>query len=88
MQTLSTNVRFESVDELRQELGEAFTCDTDVVGYISPGHGLKGKKVWIEQDEDLDRMYELHKKNITLCCYEKSTDGPDNPPSKRHRSRS
>ena len=44
--------------------------DTDM-GYIEPGHGLKGKKQWLSTDDDLTAMYEKHvgKRNILLWTY-------------------
>ena len=40
-------------------------------GYIEPGHGGKGRKVWIFDDGDVQRMYEAYsnKKWILLWCY-------------------
>jgi len=45
------------------------------MGYIEPGHGGKGRKVWICDDKDVDKMYETHvnKKRILLWCYSQST---------------
>jgi hypothetical protein len=41
------------------------------IGYIEPGHGFKGKKVWLLNDSDLKAMYKAHegKKTINLWCY-------------------
>ena len=40
-------------------------------GYIGPGHGARGKKVWIYKDDDIAEMYETHSGNrtIRLWCY-------------------
>lgn len=40
-------------------------------GYIEPGHGWKGKQLWINHDKDLDEMYTLYaaKKAVLLWCY-------------------
>ena len=40
-------------------------------GYIGPGHGARGKKVWIYNDDDVAAMYETHSGNrtIRLWCY-------------------
>ena len=41
------------------------------VGYIEPGHGLKGKKQWLNTDDDVKVMYEKHqgKTGILLWAY-------------------
>ena len=35
-------------------------------GYIIPGHGMKGKQVAINTDEELVAMYNFHKKKCIL----------------------
>ena len=43
------------------------------LGYIEPGHGLRGKQRWISSDEDLRDMYRMHStKEILLWCFEES----------------
>lgn len=41
------------------------------LGYIEPGHGMKGKKVWLYTDGDVQNMYERYqgKPSIRLWCY-------------------
>ena len=41
------------------------------IGYRELGHGLKGRKVWLHTDGDLQKMSEKHygKKSIQLWCY-------------------
>ncbi len=41
------------------------------IGYIEPGHGLKGRKQWINTDDDVDVMYSKHagKTAILLWAY-------------------
>ena len=41
------------------------------MGFIEPGNGGKGRKVWLLDNKDLERMYEVHqhKKQILLWCY-------------------
>ena len=41
------------------------------MGFIEPGHGSKGRKVWLFDDNDVQKIYEvhLHKKQILLWCY-------------------
>lgn len=45
--------------------------ETVDVGYIEPGHGLKGKKQWLFTDGDVEEMYKKHlgKRNIHLWAY-------------------
>ena len=45
------------------------------MGYIEPGHGGKGRKVWMHDDGDVQRMYEAYgnKKWILLWCYTEPT---------------
>ena len=41
------------------------------MGYVEPGHGMKGRKIWIHTDDDVKMMYEKYgkKKTILLWCY-------------------
>ena len=41
------------------------------LGYIEPGHGTKGRKQWLNNDEDVREMYTKHagKRNILLWAY-------------------
>lgn len=41
------------------------------MGYVEPGHGMKGRKMWINTDEDVKMMYVKHvkKKSLLLWCY-------------------
>ena len=41
------------------------------MGYVEPGHGMRGKKVWLFTDEEVNNMYEKHqgKPGICLWCY-------------------
>ena len=45
------------------------------IGYIEPGHGLRGRKVWLYTDVDLKGMYDTFtgKKSIQLWCYTHAT---------------
>ena len=51
---------------------EEFTEFDDIcVGYIEPGHGWKGKQVWLNSDEDITDLYVVCSKvkDILLWCY-------------------
>lgn len=72
----------KSVNELKEFISKNHPSGVDVpnlkeveMGYIEPGHGGKGRKVWICDDKDVDKMYETHvnKKRILLWCYSQST---------------
>jgi hypothetical protein len=57
-------------------------------GYVEPGHGLKGKKEWILDEDDVKAFLDKYRgkinKEFTLWCYSR---GPEsNKPSKRPRS--
>ena len=40
------------------------------MGYIESGHGAKGRRIWLCDDGDIEKMYSEHnKKKITLWCY-------------------
>ena len=41
------------------------------MGYVEPGHSMKGRKVWLFTDEDVNKMYERYqgKPTIRLWCY-------------------
>lgn len=58
-------------------------------GYFEPGHGLKGKKEWILDGDDIKKMMERHggkkTKEITLWCYSGS-EGESRPSRSRSRS--
>lgn len=62
-----------TVTELREFMSSA--CDVEDIakvdiGYVEPGHGSKGKKVWICSDDDVKAMYKAHKgRLINLWCY-------------------
>ena len=41
------------------------------IGYIEPGHGMKGRKQWLNSDDDVNEMYSNHtgRRNILLWAY-------------------
>ena len=63
--------QIETISDLKSELLARFTdrLSGDIeVGYIQPGHGLRGKQEWLCYDDDIQEMYDLHprKKSILL----------------------
>ena len=67
---------FCSIEELKEALHNKFPAElpqsTNIqVGYIEPGHGLRGKQQWLCEDGDLNDMYSHYagKKEITIWCF-------------------
>lgn len=68
--------RFASVRSLQEYVTEQTQEEAIDIGFIEPGHGMKGKQVWIVEDEDLATMYSLfnNKKDIILWCHVRKSD--------------
>ena len=66
VQTLRMNDKFTSLDRLNAQLqgecGDKVPLKIEQLGYIEPGHGLRGKQRWLINDEDLKEMYEKFEK--------------------------
>lgn len=58
---LNNQDKYESVDDIKQAISESVDSHVEIgkVGYILPGHGMKGRKCELEVDEDLNEMYAL-----------------------------
>ena len=56
------------------------------LGYYEPGHGTRGKKRYIMDDDDLEEMKTLYerKKEVLLWCYDPFVERP--PSAKKHKS--
>ena len=68
-------------------------ADTLEFGFITPGHGLKGRKEWLYSNEDVKEMIKTHKGcSVILWCYNcKKSVAPtasSNKQGNRSRSRS
>ena len=77
-----------TIDELKAKLCDELKIDIAELGYISPGHGLKGKLNPLTGDEDLEDMYGEYKnkRDIMLwCCppHSKSDGGTESNRKKR-----
>jgi len=63
VEKLRRDCRFMSVDDLKSRVLEAFKdklpTKLETLGYIEPGHGLRGKQRWLIKDDDLEEMYKL-----------------------------
>ena len=76
--------QFKTIDELQSQL-QSLDVSTDDVGYIEPGHGLKGRQRWLSGDDDLQEMYRLHpnRNEILLWCYTCEQPGSKTQPTRK-----
>ena len=76
IQKFTLEEKFSSVVDMKESLSNMLRFSVDSFGYITPGHGLKGKQQWIVQDEDLIEMYNSYKwcQEIMLWCIQPSRD--------------
>ena len=78
--------RFTSTKDVRDQLSDLLKCQVTDIGYIEPGHGLKGKQQTLIGDGDIDEMDDVYKRKrcgITLWCYT-CDDGGAAHCSKKH----
>ena len=70
VQKLKSSVVFATLDALLDEIKTSLNICPLQIGYIEPGHGLKGKQRWLIDDGDLTDMYCIYerKREITLWC--------------------
>ena len=61
-----TYVRTELRTDVRTEL-QSLDVATKYVGYIEPGHGVKGRQIWLESE---DKMIKRLGVNIVVVLYE------------------
>ena len=63
VQKLPRDCKFVSVAELKSHILETFQdqlpAKLSTLGYIEPGHGLRGKQRWLVKDSDLEEMYKV-----------------------------
>ena len=45
----SSTCRFTSIDNLKKTLSETFGFQVGSIGFVEPGHGLKGSPHWLQQ---------------------------------------
>ena len=71
VQKLKSSGIFGTIEDLIQEIKASLNVTPVNVGYIEPGHGLKGKQRWLINDDDLDDMYCIYerKKEVILWCH-------------------
>ena len=83
---LQTTDRFMSLDETKEKLTAELLFNVKRVGYVRPGHGMKGKQLELMNDDDLQDMYECFKKrDVLLWCYsdKASADQPSTSGTQR-----
>ena len=68
---MTTTQKFLSKEETMDVLCKELGSKVEMVGFLSPGHGLKGKHNILNSDSDLEQMYEecrLKRCVIRLWC--------------------
>lgn len=75
VQKLKASAIFTSLQSLIDEIKLSLNVTPHSVGYIEPGHGLKGKQRWLTNDQDLTAMYAVYEKKLEVllwcqCVYE------------------
>ena len=80
--------KFTSLDTLKEHLTTQLGEDIMDIGYIEPGHGMKGKQVWLVEDDDLAEMYTRFKtkQEITLWCHVRKEDDGTSVTQKKQKS--
>ena len=71
---LRDSIPFFSVSNKKKYLFEHLQENVLDMGFIEPGHGVKGKQQWLTENADLEEMYALFKKktrNCSLVLYSK-----------------
>lgn len=79
-------------DKVPPAVSHPINFEKNDLGYIDPGHGLKGRKHWLSSNEDLKEMYQKHvgKRNILLWIYfdtsgKSSSNGKKNSNFEQHK---
>ena len=88
------NADFDTPDDIKQQLCDAFhenipSSGADLeIGYISPGHGVKGQQRWIIDEEDVQDMYKEYKGKNEVLLWFYIPSGSADDAGRRVRSRS
>ena len=79
---------FTTVEELTEQVCVALRSPTNKIqlGFYKPGHGTKGKKVFINDNEDINDMKSVYdnKKEVLLWCYDPSFEQPNHTKKRPH----
>ena len=102
IKTLRGLQAFTSVHQLTEQICQALKSTSQIqLGYYEPGHGAKGKKRYITDNDDIEEMKKVYekKKEVLLWCYDpfivqpantkkrQRTDETDKEPNVKSRSR-
>ena len=68
VEKLSAKTPFGSLENIKTAL-EQLNRIVGNIGYIEPGHGLKGKQKWLLDDSDVSEMYAVHKNKREVMLY-------------------
>ena len=68
VEKLASTATFKTRQQLLEEIEVSFNVTPNDIGYIEPGHGLKGKQRWLTSDADLTEMYTIYDKKKDFCC--------------------
>lgn len=70
IQTLKSSAIFTTLESLIEEIKSSLDVAPHHIGYIEPGHGMKGKNRWLTNDKDLLEMYSKYgkRKEYNLWC--------------------
>lgn len=73
--------RFESLSELSKVIASVLKCpEVKNIGFVEPGHGLKGKQHWLVDNNDLDDMYEnFRSRSVFFWCFDPITTSGSTP---------
>ena len=82
--------RFSSIVALKEYLTKELRETVLDIGYIEPGHGMRGKQLWLVEDIDLTEMYELFKKKreFSLECFIQKSNPEDTRNNRKRRNNS
>lgn len=90
IEKLSAKTPFDTLDSVKTALKQVYERVGDSIGYIEPGHGLKGKQKWLLDDDDVSEMYAVHKNKREVMLYafvdspdQGDSDGTEGPSQKR-----
>ena len=87
MKKLPTHCQFTSIEDLQHQLSSLVGISVEKIGYIQPGHGLRGKQQWLVSNDDLKEMYQCYKnrRDILLWCHGQSDIKSTSPLQPRKR---
>ena len=82
LHSLPNATKFETVLHVKDAIKEFLNGEIQEIGYISPGHGAKGKHNSLVNEEDLKSMYDEYQgrrgvNGLLLWCYRAVDDSSD-----------